>query len=93
MKKSRSYYFKYSTFLGNVNLQTVKSANSLANRLLNKNDKHFWQEIKMTNSSGRSVANTVNNVTHINNVLLCAKMRNYSTHHMIICKGCFLVSV
>ena len=43
--------------------KTKNSADALANKLLTKNDKEFWKEIKKLSNNRVPIASTVNNVT------------------------------
>ena len=66
MKKSRAYF---KCVLRKCRKDKTKnSADLLANKLLTKNDKEFWKEIKKLSSNHVPIASTVNNVTHKKNV-------------------------
>ena len=60
MKKSRAY-FKY-VFRKCKASNNKKDADSLANKLLSKNETEFWKEIKKMNQGNMCVADTVNGV-------------------------------
>jgi hypothetical protein len=66
MQKSRSH-FKYALRYVKNNKDKV-SADSLANKLMSKNSKSFWNEIKKYNGNNNVLANTVNNVTGIQDI-------------------------
>jgi len=66
MKKNRAY-FKYVFRKCNASNNRMV-ADSLANKLLSKNDKQFWKEIKKVNTDKKCVADTVNNVRGRQNI-------------------------
>ena len=66
MKKSKAY-FKY-VFRKCKASSNKKDADSLANKLLVRNDKEFWKEIKKLNQSNMCVADTVNGVRGKHNI-------------------------
>lgn len=61
MKKSRAYF--KCLFRKCKRDSNVKSADSLANKLLSKNDRDFWKEIKSINNNKMVISDTVNNVS------------------------------
>ena len=66
MKKTRAY-FKYALRYTKSNQDRI-IADNLANKLLCKNSKDFWKEIKKYNNNKSEIATTVNNVTGIHNI-------------------------
>jgi exonuclease III len=66
MKKSRAY-FKH-VFRQCKSADSNKSADALANKLLHKDDKQFWKEIKKINNDKFSVATSINSVTGCKNI-------------------------
>ena len=51
----------------------------LLKKLLCKNDKAFWKEIKLMNNSKLSLPNSIDGVTGSNNILTCGNPTMTST--------------
>ena len=66
MKRTRSY-FKYVLRKCKSN-KDINAANVLANKLLAKDDKGFWKEIKKMNTTNVPLANCVDGVTGSKNI-------------------------
>ena len=66
MKRHRAY-FKY-VLRSCKSADCSKQADSLANKLLLKDDKNFWKEIKNINNNSNSFATSVNNATGCKNI-------------------------
>lgn len=66
MKRSRSY-FKY--IIRNCKRdKDINAANSLARKLLTKDDRNFWKQIKKMNNSNVPLANCIDGVTGSTNI-------------------------
>ena len=66
MKKSRSY-FKFVLRKCKQDVSKL-TADSLANKLLCKNDNVFWKEVKKMNQCNVPVVSTIDGVTGVNNI-------------------------
>ena len=65
-------YFKY--VLRKCRKDKCKTtADVLANQLLSKNDKMFWNEIKKINNSNTPVVSTIDSVTGTKTFVICGR--------------------